>query len=86
MISETLPKINNWQLAHLGSQHAERYIQPSDCIFFSLSQQDSTKLHTVSNTAWPCSRRLQVLNWSACSPDFSLIENILRIVKQDATQ
>ncbi len=36
----------------------------------------------TSTTAWLCSRRVRVLNWPACSPNISPIENIWRIIKQ----
>ena len=81
-----------------GTINAERYIEvleqhmlPSrwrlfqgrPCIF----QQDNAKPHTASiTTAWLRRRRVRVLNWSACSPDLSPIENIWRIMKQKIRQ
>ncbi len=76
-----------------GTMNAERYIkvleqhmlpsrrrlfQGRPCVF----QQDNTKPHTAAiTTAWLRSRRVRVLNWPACSPDLSPIENIWRIIK-----
>ncbi len=76
-----------------GTMNAERYIkvleqhmlpsrrrlfQGRPCVF----QQDSAKPHTAAiTTAWVRSRRVRVLNWPACSPDLSPIENIWCIIK-----
>ncbi len=74
-----------------GTINAERYIKylqqhmlPSRrCVF----QQDNAKPHTAAiTTAWLCSRRVQVLNWPACSPDVSPIENIWGIMKRKIHQ
>ncbi len=47
--------------------------QGRSCVF----QQDNAKPHTAAvTTAWLRSRRVLVLNWPACSPDLSPIENI----------
>ncbi len=71
-----------------GTMNAEKYIkvleqhmlpsrwrlfQGRPCVF----QQDNAKPHTAAiTTAWLRSRRVRVLNWPACSPDLSPIENI----------
>ncbi len=75
-----------------GTMNAERYIkvleqhmlpsrwrlfQGRPCVF----QQDNAKPHTAAiTTAWLRSRRVRVLNWPACSPDNSPIENIWCII------
>ncbi len=76
-----------------GTMNAERYIKvleqhmlPSRWRLFqgrpSVFQQDNAKPHTAAiTTAWLRSRRVRVLNWPACSPDLSPIENIWRIIK-----
>ncbi len=76
-----------------GTMNAEKYIkvleqhmllsrwslfQGRPCLF----QQDNAKPHSAAiTTAWLHSRRVQVLNWPACSPDLSPIENIWCIIK-----
>ncbi len=76
-----------------GTMNAEKYIkvleqhmlpsrqsllQGMPCVF----QQDNAKPHTAAiTTAWLRSRRVRVLNWPACSPDLSPIENICCIFK-----
>ncbi len=74
-----------------GTMNAERYIKvleqhmlPSRRRVF---QHDNTKPHTAAiTTAWLRSRRVRVLNWPACSPDLSHIENIWRIIKRKRHQ
>ncbi len=58
----------------------EKYMLPSRWHLFQ--QQDNAKPHTAAiTTAWLHSRRVRVLNWPACSPDLSPIENICHIIK-----
>ncbi len=76
-----------------GTMNAERYIKvleqhmlPSRwCLFQGrpcVFQQDNAKPHSAAiTTAWLHSRRVRVLNWPACSPDLSPIENIWCIIK-----
>ncbi len=74
-----------------GTMNAERYIKvleqhmlPSRWRVF---QQDNAKPRTAAiTTAWLHSRRVRVLNWPACSPDLSSIENIWRIIKRKIRQ
>ncbi len=47
----------------------------------SAGQCKTTCKTAAITTAWLRSRRVQVLNWPACSPDISPIENIWRIIK-----
>ncbi len=55
-----------------------RLFQGRHCVF----QQDNAKPRTAAITpAWFRSRRVRVLNWPACSPDLSPIENIWCIIK-----
>ncbi len=81
-----------------GTMNAERYIKVLEqhmlssrrhlfegrpCVF----QQENAKPHTAAiTTAWFHSRRVRVLNWPACSPDLSPIENIWRIIKRKIRQ
>uniref|UniRef100_A0AAR2J4N9 Tc1-like transposase DDE domain-containing protein n=1 Tax=Pygocentrus nattereri TaxID=42514 RepID=A0AAR2J4N9_PYGNA len=70
-----------------GTINAERYIQvleqhmlPSKQRLFQgrpcLFQQDNAKPHSARvTTAWLHSKRMRVLDWPACNPDLSPIEN-----------
>ncbi len=76
-----------------GTMNAERYIKvlvqhmllSRRCLFQGrpfVFQQDNAKPQTAAiTTAWLRSRRVRVLNWPACSPDLSPIENIWHIIK-----
>ncbi len=74
-----------------GTMNAEKYIKVLEqhmltsrqCLF----QQDNAKPHTAAiTTAWLHSRRVRVLNWPACSPDLSPLENIWHIIKRKIRQ
>ena len=81
-----------------GTINAERYIQvleqhmlPSKQRLFHgrpcLFQQDNAKPHSAHlTTAWLRSKRVRVLDWPACSPDLSPIENVWRIMKRKIRQ
>ncbi len=74
-----------------GTMNAEKYIKvleqhmlPSRWRVF---KQDNAKPHTAAiTTAWLRSRRVRMLNWPACSPDLSPIENIWCINKRKIRQ
>ncbi len=82
----------------VGTLNAERYIKVLEqhmlsyrlCLFQGrpcVFQQDNAKPNTAAiTTAWLHSRRVGVLNWSACTPDLSPMENIWRIIKQRRLQ
>ncbi len=81
-----------------GTINAEKYIEilehnilPSrrhlfqgrPCIF----QQDNAKPHSAHITkSWLRRKRVRVLDWPACSPDLSPIENVWRILKHKMRQ
>ncbi len=61
----------------------QHLFQGKPCVF----QQDNAKPHIAAiTTAWLHSRRVQVLNWPAYSPDLSPIENIWCIIKRKMHQ
>ncbi len=74
-----------------GTMNAERYIKVLEQHMLLSSrrvfQQDNAKPYAAAiTTAWLRSRRVRVLNWPACSPDLSPIENIWRIIKRKIRQ
>ncbi len=74
-----------------GTMNAERYIKVFEQHMLlsrrRVFQQYTAKPHTAAiTTAWFRSRRVRVLNWPACSPDLSPIENIGRIIKRKIRQ
>ncbi len=57
--------------------------QGRPCIF----QQDNAKPHSAHITkSWLRRKRVRVLDWPACSPDLSPIENVWRILKHKMRQ
>ncbi len=69
-----------------GTMNAERYTKVLEQHMLpsrrSVFQQDNANPHIAAiTTAWLRSRRVRVLNWPACNPDLSPIENICRIIK-----
>ncbi len=96
-ISDGMGCISTYRMGSLhvleGTMNAERYIKILEqhmlpfrrCLF----RQNNAKPHTAAITlaiAWLHSRRVRVLNWPACSPDLSPIENIWCIIKRKIHQ
>ncbi len=75
-----------------GTMNAKRYIKVLEQYMlpsrWRIFQQDNAKPHTaVIKTSWLRSRRVHVLNWPACSPDLSPIDNIWwKIIKRKIHQ
>uniref|UniRef100_A0AAY5LDI0 Tc1-like transposase DDE domain-containing protein n=1 Tax=Esox lucius TaxID=8010 RepID=A0AAY5LDI0_ESOLU len=77
--------INTQQYILVLEQHMlpSSLFQGRPCPF----QQDNAKPHSARiTTAWLRSERAWVLNWSACSPDLSPIENILHYDMKNTTK
>ncbi len=74
-----------------ATMNAERYIKVLEQHMLPsrlrVLLKNNAKPHTEAiTTAWLRSRRVRVLNWPACSPDLSPIENSWRIIKQNICQ
>ncbi len=80
--------INHSFIQHVleGTMNAEKYIKVLEQHMLPFRgrvvQRDNANPQTAAiTTAWLRSRRVRVLNWPACCPDLSPVENIWRIIK-----
>ena len=72
----------------LSMQILDRHMLPSrQCVFQGKScrfQQDRPQPHTVAiPRAWLCSRRVQVLDWPACSQIWKHLEQLNPSIRQE---
>lgn len=67
-------------------QHTSPSIRPTSISgkawFISLGQCKTTYCTAATTTVWLCSKRIWALNWPACSPYLSPIEDIWHIIKE----
>ncbi len=69
--------------AHICSPPDDVYFKEG-LVYFSRTMQN--QILQLFTTAWLRSRRVRMLNWPACNPDLSPIENIWCIIKQNMSK